>query len=41
MEDETGIASVIITPDLYARERVLVTQSRFLMTEGPLLNLDA
>ena len=40
MEDETGIANVIVTPDLYERERVLVTQSKFLMAEGPLQNQD-
>jgi error-prone DNA polymerase len=28
MEDETGIANVIVTPDLYERERVLVTRTR-------------
>lgn len=40
MEDETGIANVIITPDLYERERVLVTRSKFLLVEGPLQNQD-
>ncbi|MGF7179852.1 DNA polymerase III subunit alpha [Tunturiibacter psychrotolerans] len=40
MEDETGIANVIITPDLYERERILVTRSKFLMAEGPLQNQD-
>ncbi|WP_353062988.1 error-prone DNA polymerase [Tunturibacter psychrotolerans] len=40
MEDETGIANVIITPDLYERERLLVTRSKFLMAEGPLQNQD-
>jgi error-prone DNA polymerase len=40
MEDETGIANVIVTPDLYERERVLVTRSKFLMVEGPLQNRD-
>lgn len=38
MEDETSIANVIITPDLYERERVLVTRSKFLIAEGPLQN---
>ncbi len=36
LEDETGIANVIITPDLFERERVVVTRSRFLQIEGPL-----
>jgi len=40
MEDETGIANVIITPDLYERERLLVTRSKFLLVEGPLQNQD-
>ena len=40
MEDETGIANVIITPDLYERERILVTRSKFLMAEGLLQNQD-
>jgi error-prone DNA polymerase len=40
MEDETGIANVIITPDLFERERLAVTRSRFLLVEGPLQNQD-
>jgi error-prone DNA polymerase len=40
MEDETGIANVIVTPDLYDRDRVVVTRSRFLLAEGPLQNQD-
>jgi error-prone DNA polymerase len=28
MEDETGIANVIVTPDLYDRDRLLVTRSK-------------
>jgi error-prone DNA polymerase len=38
MEDETGIASIIITPDLYDRDRLTVTRSRFLLVEGVLQN---
>jgi error-prone DNA polymerase len=38
LEDETGIANVIITPDTFERERIVVTRSRFLMIEGPLQN---
>jgi error-prone DNA polymerase len=38
MEDETGIANVIITPDVYERNRLLVTRSKFLMVEGLLQN---
>jgi error-prone DNA polymerase len=40
MEDETGIANVIITPDLYERERVAVTRSKFVLVEGALQNQD-
>ncbi|HTV83630.1 MAG TPA: error-prone DNA polymerase [Acidobacteriaceae bacterium] len=40
MEDETGIANVIVTPDLYEQERIAVTRSRFLLVEGPLQNQD-
>jgi error-prone DNA polymerase len=38
MEDETGIANVIVTPDLYESDRLIVTRSRFLLVEGPLQN---
>jgi error-prone DNA polymerase len=40
MEDETGIANVIITPDLFERERLLVTRSKFILVEGALQNQD-
>jgi error-prone DNA polymerase len=40
MEDETGIANVIVTPDLYERDRLVVTRSRFLLVEGALQNQD-
>jgi error-prone DNA polymerase len=40
MEDETGIANVIVPPDLFERERLVVTRSRFLLAEGPLQNQD-
>jgi error-prone DNA polymerase len=40
MEDETGIANVIIHPDLYERERLLVTHGKFLLIEGKLQNQD-
>jgi error-prone DNA polymerase len=41
MEDETGIANIIVTPDLYERERLVVTRSKFLFVEGPLQNQDS
>lgn len=40
MEDETGIANVIITPDLYERNRLVVTRTKFLLVEGVLQNQD-
>ncbi|HTV06677.1 MAG TPA: error-prone DNA polymerase [Acidobacteriaceae bacterium] len=40
MEDETGIANIIVTPSLYDRDRLIVTRSRFLLVEGPLQNQD-
>lgn len=40
MEDETGIANVIVTPDLYDRDRLVATRSKFLLVEGPLQNQD-
>src|SRR5271168_3470983 len=40
MEDETGIANIIVTPDLYERETVVVTRSKFVLVEGALQNQD-
>jgi error-prone DNA polymerase len=40
MEDETGIANVIVTPDLYDRDRLVVTRSKFLLVEGALQHQD-
>ncbi len=40
MEDETGIANVIVTPSLYDQDRLAVTRSRFLLVEGPLQSQD-
>ena len=40
MEDETGIANVIVSPGLYDRDRLAVTRSKFLLVEGPLQNQD-
>lgn len=40
MEDETGIANVVIHPDLYEAQRVLVTRGKFLKVEGKLQNQD-
>ena len=40
MEDETGIMNVIIGPELYEQERVLITRGKFLLVEGKLQNQD-
>ena len=40
MEDETGIANVIVTPALYKREQLIVTRSKFMFVEGTLQNQD-
>jgi error-prone DNA polymerase len=38
VEDETGIANVILTPDVFERDRLVVTRSRILRIEGPVQN---
>jgi error-prone DNA polymerase len=40
LEDETGIANAIVTPDVYERNRLLLTNGRFLLIEGTLQNQD-
>jgi len=40
MEDETGISNVIVHPDLYERERLVVTRGKFLRVFGKLQNSD-
>jgi error-prone DNA polymerase len=40
LEDETGISNIIITPDVFERERIGVTHSRFLLITGPIQNQD-
>jgi len=40
MENETGIANVVVTPDLYERQRLIVTGSKFILAEGPFQNQD-
>jgi error-prone DNA polymerase len=40
LEDETGIANIIIRPDLYDSERLAVVESPFLLIEGILQNQD-
>jgi error-prone DNA polymerase len=40
LEDETGIANIIIRPDVYAATRLVVVESPFLLVEGVLQNQD-
>jgi len=40
LEDETGVANAIIMPDLFQKNRLLVTSEQFLMIEGVLQNQD-
>ena len=40
LEDETGIANVIIRPDLFDRERLVVIRQPFLLVEGLLQHQD-
>jgi error-prone DNA polymerase len=40
VEDETGIANVIIAPDVFEQNRLVVTRSRFLSIKGKLQNQD-
>jgi len=40
MEDETGIANVIVTPDIFDRNRVTLVNQPLLLIEGPLQNQD-
>ena len=40
IEDESGIANAIIDPELYERNRALVTYAKFLLIEGALQNKD-
>ncbi len=40
IEDETGIANIIVRPDLFARDRMTIIQEPFLLVEGTLQNQD-
>ncbi len=40
MEDETGVANAIITPDMFQKNRLLLVSEKFVMVEGILQNLD-
>ncbi len=38
LEDETGIANIILAPDLFERDRLIVTRNRFLLVTGTVQN---
>jgi error-prone DNA polymerase len=40
LEDETGIANVIVRPDLFDRDRLTILQQSFLLVDGILQNQD-
>ena len=40
LEDETGIANIIVEPELFARERQALVGESFLLVEGALQNQD-
>src|SRR5438876_8340166 len=40
LEDETGIANVIVHPDLYERHRLIINREKFLRIDGIVQNQD-
>ena len=40
LEDETGIANIIVRPDLFARERLIIIDEPFLIVDGVLQSQD-
>jgi error-prone DNA polymerase len=40
LEDETGVANIIVRPDFYEKERATIVQAPFLIVEGILQTLD-
>ncbi|MEY2521100.1 MAG: error-prone polymerase, partial [Verrucomicrobiota bacterium] len=40
LEDETGVSNAIVTPDLFERMRLLITEEPFLVIEGTVQNTD-
>jgi error-prone DNA polymerase len=40
LEDETGVANIIVRPDLFARDRLVIVEEPFLIVEGVLQNQD-
>ena len=40
LEDETGIANIIVRPDLFARDRLIIVDEQFLLIDGVLQHQD-
>ncbi|HUK33806.1 MAG TPA: OB-fold nucleic acid binding domain-containing protein, partial [Vicinamibacterales bacterium] len=40
LEDETGVANIIVRPDLFLRDRLVLTDEPFLLVDGVLQNQD-
>ena len=40
MEDETGIANVIVMADMFDASPLLIVSNRWLLVEGPIQNVD-
>src|SRR5262249_24943603 len=40
LEDETGVSNAIVTPDLFERLRLVITEEPFLAIEGEVQNTD-
>jgi error-prone DNA polymerase len=40
LEDETGIANIIVRPDLFTRDRLMIVEEPFLIVDGVLQNQD-
>src|SRR6267378_1394433 len=40
LEDETGVSNAIVTPDLFERFRLVITEEAFLLIEGQVQNSD-
>ena len=40
LEDETGVANIIVRPDLFARDRMVIVEEPVLIVDGILQNQD-
>jgi error-prone DNA polymerase len=40
LEDETGVANIIVRPDLFVRERLTIVEEPFLLVDGVLQHQD-